>query len=227
MVGKAVLFVVAIAVSALSSPVDLRPLKQSTHVVRSNPERSVACYNDTDCYPATLKGSAVPTEYIKCENYSCICSSNCFKTSGSTCEYSVCGQYDNATHNCTTTSDLKDQKTAFLLSLFLSSIGAANFYIGRNELAIPQLVMSVVMVATPLLLLCICCCALECSDTGGHMGGMAVQCILGIMGFVSIVPLIIAVLLALITIAWWIADLVIFVNNERTDGSGCALTANL
>ena len=76
----------------------------------------------------------VPTEYIKCESYNCICNSNCFKLNGSVCDYSVCGQYDNITSTCTDSPDLKDQKTAFLLSMFLSSVGAANFYIERYDL---------------------------------------------------------------------------------------------
>ena len=41
------------------------------------------------------------------------------------------------------------------------------------------------------------------------------------------VILVIIVILVLIIISWWIADLVVFVNNERTDGSGCPLTASL
>ena len=70
----------------------------------------------------------------------CICSLPqqhrllCNSLNGFICNFSVCGQCSNATNNCTSASDLKDQKTAFLLSLFLSSIGAANFYIGRYDL---------------------------------------------------------------------------------------------
>ena len=44
---------------------------------------------------------------------------------------------------------------------------------------------------------------------------------------VSAAPLIIGAALVLILIAWWIADMVIFVNNDRTDGNGCPLIASL
>eukprot|EP00731_Ephydatia_muelleri_P002390 Em0001g2390a len=173
---------------------------------------------------------AVPSDYIKCESYNCICSSNCFKLNGFICDFSVCGQYSNATNICTTASDLKDQKTAFLLSLFLSSTGAANFYIGRNDLAISQLVMTVVMLVPVVVFAIICCRYLFCNTGrggGGHMGGLdAIGSVL-IMMISGVVILIITVILALITISWWIADLIVFVNNERTDGSGCPLTASL
>ncbi|KAL5517094.1 hypothetical protein EMCRGX_G002563 [Ephydatia muelleri] len=46
-----------------------------------------------------------------------------------------------------------------------------------------------------------------------------------IMMISGVVTVIIIVILLLIIISWWIADLVVFVNNERTNGSGCPLTA--
>eukprot|EP00731_Ephydatia_muelleri_P002409 Em0001g2409a len=181
----------------------------------------VSCLNNTDCYPTVLKGSAVPSDYIKCESYNCICSGNCFKLNGFICDFSVWGEYSNATNNCTTASDLKDQKTAFLLSLFLSSIGAANFYIGRNDLAIPQLVMTVVIVI-PVALAIHCYCSLRALKRGKGLGPLAFV----LLSYGAVI-LVILVILVLIIISWWIADLVVFVNNERTDGSGCPLTASL
>ena len=102
--------------------------------IRSLREQFTPCFKAADCYPVDLRNSTAPNEYIKCQDYYCICSSNCFKLNGSSCEYSVCGQYNTTTSNCTATADAKDQTTAFLLSLFLSSFGAANFYIGRDDL---------------------------------------------------------------------------------------------
>eukprot|EP00731_Ephydatia_muelleri_P002392 Em0001g2392a len=178
------LIAIAIAVCVLNS-VEPSPVMRSLQAARAT--AFVPCLKNSDCYPTALV--AVPSDYIKCESYNCICSSNCFKLNGFICDFSVCGQYSNVTNNCTTASDLKDQKTAFLLSLFLSSTGAANFYIGRNDLD--------------------------------------VACTVILMSISGAVILIITVILALITISWWIADLVVFVNNERTDGSGCPLTASL
>eukprot|EP00731_Ephydatia_muelleri_P002407 Em0001g2407a len=180
------LIAIAIAVCVLNS-VKPSPVMRSLQATRAT--AFVPCLNNTDCYPTVLKGSAVPSDFIKCESNNCICSGNCFKLNGFICDFSVWGEYSNATNTCTTASDLKDQKTAFLLSLFLSSIGAANFYIGRNDLG-----------AGPLVFL--------------------------LLSYGAVI-LVIFVILVLIIKSWWIADLVVFVNNERTDGSGCPLTASL
>ena len=53
----------------------------------------------------------------------------------------------------------RSQLTATLLSAFLSSVGAANFYIGRNDLAAGQVVlllMLVVAIAIGITVLCVC-----------------------------------------------------------------------
>ena len=91
------------------------------------------CSNSSDCYPAGLNGTSAPTKYINCSNQKCVCS-DCFYAINSykSCAYQRCWEYDKTTQTC---NDLrKDQKTAFLLSLFLSALGAANFYIERYDL---------------------------------------------------------------------------------------------
>ena len=91
------------------------------------------CSNSSDCYPVGLNGSSVPTKYINCSDQKCVCS-DCFYATNSykSCAYQRCWEYDNTTQTC---NDLrKDQRTAFFLSLFLSALGAANFYIEQNAL---------------------------------------------------------------------------------------------
>ena len=91
------------------------------------------CSNSSDCYPVGLNGSSVPTKYINCSDQKCVCS-DCFYATNSykSCAYQRCWEYDNITQTC---NDLrKDQRTAFFLSLFLSALGAANFYIEQNAL---------------------------------------------------------------------------------------------
>ena len=86
------------------------------------------CTNSSDCYPAGLNGSSVPTKYINCSNQKCVCS-DCFYATNSykSCAYQKCWEYDKTAQTC---NDLrKNQRTAFLLSVFLSALGAANFYI--------------------------------------------------------------------------------------------------
>ena len=86
------------------------------------------CTFSSDCYPAGLNGSSVPTKFINCSNQKCVCS-DCFYAANSykSCAYQRCWEYDKTAQTC---NDLrKDQRTAFLLSVFLSALGAANFYI--------------------------------------------------------------------------------------------------
>lgn len=63
----------------------------------------------------------------------CVCN-DCFMMDDSTGRCSVCSDYPYTSPGGCGTDNRQSQLTAFLLSLFLSSTGAANFYIGRNEL---------------------------------------------------------------------------------------------
>ena len=58
-----------------------------------------------------------------------------------------------------------------------------------------------------------------------HLAGVGIDLIFLMLA--SLPLLIIGVVLALIVLAWWIADMVIFANNDRTDGNGCPLIASL
>ena len=67
-----------------------------------------------------------------------------------TCSGTICPdfQYDNKTRMCSSVDNRKSQLTAFLLSLFLSYVGAANFYIGQNGLGeIPVIFTNTIHVA--------------------------------------------------------------------------------
>ena len=90
------------------------------------------CTNSSDCYPVDLQGSSVPTKYINCSDQKCVCS-DCFYATNSykSCAYQRCWEYDNTTQTC---NDLrKSQKNTVILSIFLSCLGVANFYIGQND----------------------------------------------------------------------------------------------
>ena len=97
--------------------------------------RQTSCQNSSNCYPANLTaaGLTVPSDQISCGlQRQCICSGNCFILNGSICGYSKCGWYTPNSGTCNSLK--KSQTTAFLLSLFVSSLGVANFYIGQNGL---------------------------------------------------------------------------------------------
>lgn len=94
-------------------------------------KRTVAAYtcnSAIDCVPSNI-GAAVPESFINCNSTSgqCICS-GCFDLFNDTCQLNKCHRYDS-TQNCT--DNRKSQRKVILLSAFLSSVGAANFYIGQ------------------------------------------------------------------------------------------------
>ena len=118
-------------------------LYNKIHIQRSHTSyRAVSvptslCTISSDCYPAGLNGSSVPTKFINCSNQKCVCS-DCFYAANSykSCAYQRCWEYDKTAQTC---NDLrKDQRTAFLLSVFLSALGAANFYIEQYVMGMYQ-----------------------------------------------------------------------------------------
>ena len=112
---------------------------------------SIKCTIDSDCYPSEVNET---NEYIKCEQNLCLCYP-CFQhNSNGTCKLSDCFEFSNKT--CY--DKRHSQREAFLLSLFLSSLGVANFYINNYELAVIQLSLTVV-----LFFICMsCCCYFWC-----------------------------------------------------------------
>ena len=100
----------------------------------------------------------------------------------------------------------RQRKTvALLLSIFLINFGAANFYIERYELAIPQIILGLAL------------CLFQfgsCAVAGTRDGDTSTPCIVccTINSFIS-----------LLFLSWWIADLIIFATNMRLDGQDCPL----
>ena len=133
-------------------------------------------------------------------------SSSCFILSSTSncCELDPCYKYHLDTEECL--PQFKSRTTAILLSVFLINFGAANFYIERYDLAIPQIVLGFF-----LLFLQVGSCAVACTRDDETSIPCIVCCSLN--SFIS-----------LLFLAWWIADLVILATNTRPDGNGCALT---
>ena len=89
------------------------------------------CTSDASC----VSYMNVSSELVHCDLNTglCICN-DCFVRINDTCQVvaPTCRSYSEASEQCL---DLrKSQETALLLTVFLSSIGAANFYIGQNLL---------------------------------------------------------------------------------------------
>ncbi len=80
-------------------------------------------------------GSEVPSNLVHCNTDTgvCVCE-ECFVRLNNLCTVlePLCRNYSSSTRQCV--DNRKSQKTALLLSVFLSSVGAANFYIGNYAL---------------------------------------------------------------------------------------------
>ena len=199
--------------------------------------RQISCLDSFQCLPAEFRNVSVPADAVNCTDGVCSCSS-CFTVTGGTCSLRQCWSFENG--SCVD-GRTRSQLTAILLSAFLSSVGAANFYIGRNDLAAGQLVLFLILVvaiAVGITVLCVCrsdkdgeetdeciaklCCSCCCGDYSpddGSEGILTACCIILFCG-ISVSVIVLAVLPV---IAWWIADLVIFATNQRVDENGCPL----
>ena len=95
------------------------------------------CSFDDDCIPVEYQNVSVPPTLVSCNTSSglCICL-DCFVRSSDVCDVNrkACNKFLVDTGECS--DDRKSQKTTLLLSVFLSAVGAANFYIGKYVLGL-------------------------------------------------------------------------------------------
>lgn len=117
------------------------------------------------------------------------------------CELKSCFKYNLETGECE--SIAKDRTTSILLSIFLINFGAANFYIQRFDLAIPQIILGLFLLFFQFG---------SCAVAATRDDETSVPCILCCS---------INSLLSLLFLSWWIADLVILATNQREDGNRC------
>ena len=146
----------------------------------------------------------------ECNVSSGLCSCNetelgvCFKSEDNECVLNIpCYQYMEEEGECR--NGRRSRTVSIILSVFLINFGAANFYIERYELAVPQIFFG--------LLLCFFQFG-SCAVAGTKEESTSAACI---------VCCSINSVLSLLFLAWWIADLIIFSLNQRMDGSGCPL----
>lgn len=176
------------------------------------------CTQAVQCHPIGFAagGVTVPPSLVNCSAGECVCN-ECFyfdSTSNRCAVDAPCRTYDTEEGTCK--DHRRSQRTAFVLSVILSSTGAANFYIARYELAVPQLLVLLVLIIAS----CTGRLVQQFSEDKTRTENVCVFC-------TAIVSLIIAVVAALIIVTWWIADMVIFIRNTRTDGDDCPLRENL
>ncbi len=161
------------------------------------------CTNDEQCSEYDDVGI--------CNSGTCDCDPSlpegCFEVNNATnmCVLTSCATFVNGTDICRLGN--KSRTTALLLSIFLINFGAANFYIEKYAFAIPQILLG--------LLVCVFqfgACGATC--TRSDSDETSVPCIV-CCGINSV--------LSLAIFSWWLADLVIFALNDRSDGDGCPL----
>ena len=116
------------------------------------------CITDYDCYP-----DLVPSELVQClSNGICSCD-DCFSWNATSnecyLEYPNCYFYNSSTKQCQ--DERPSQLLALILSLTLSGVGAANFYIGQYNLGGAQLalflILCIISFSTSLTVYCIGC----------------------------------------------------------------------
>lgn len=167
----------------------------------------LSCTSAANC---TNEVIANPSQFVSCVNNTCVCNS-CFQSDTGMCTVARCYSYNIAGDTCSSTA--QKWLAALVISILLGGTGAANFYIGRYEFAIPQLVLFCFIMILPCVICVLYCC------TGCDCGDVARVCGLVVNFILAIILLILNLCLA----SWWVADAVIFILNERQDGNGCGL----
>lgn len=128
------------------------------------PRQSIQPCNDrSDCYPDGV--TFVPTNLINCIDNRCFCDQCFTRNTTGQCGMTIpspatCYYYDEQSDQCV--DNRKSQLVAFILSLTLSGVGVANFYIGQNGLAAGQLVLFFSIFLIICFAVCIPCCAVCC-----------------------------------------------------------------
>ncbi|KAI6660077.1 hypothetical protein LOD99_14418 [Oopsacas minuta] len=168
-------------------------------------------------------------QYVQCVLGECACEgeNNCF-TFNSTATYSRdscvldtrCYTYTSL-GVCESTA--RDSMTALLLQIFAGGVGAANFYIGRTDLAGGQLFLFLALFTFSCCTFCVSCCikpALSCGNKDTYLYGWLCA---GVLFLVMLIILVLLLIILLINPIWWAADMIIFATNQRTDINGCRL----
>lgn len=140
-----------------------------------------------------------------CDTYNITRDIDCFyyDAPDNFCRVRDCWHFSNSSGECS--EGPRERIVALLLSIFLINFGAANFYIERFDLAVPQIILG--------LMLCFFqfgSCAVA-SRRDDDTSKICIFCC-SVNSFLSI-----------LFFSWWLADLIIFAMNSRDDGDGCPL----
>lgn len=179
-----------------------------------------ACREAVDCYPTGyIEGRInVSDSLINCSAVGeCVCN-ECFllDKDNSICAVdSPCWAYDTSDSECK--DHRRSQVIALVLAAILSAVGAANFYIARYEYAVPQLALFVCLIIAS----CFGRILRYLSDDKGRKTEkFCALC-------TTVTAAVVAIIALGVIVAWWIADIVFFSKNARSDGDNCPLRSDL
>ena len=178
------------------------------------------CTEPEDCYPSGYSqgGISVPPSLVNCTSDGLCGCRDCFvfDSSAGTCVVDApCWTFSTSNGSCE--DRRRSQRTAVILAALVSVVGAANFYVARYEYAVPQLALFLCLIIASVFGRVL---RYVLDDKGRDTEKFCALCSTVTAGVVAV--------LALATIlAWWIADIVIFVQNTRTDGENCPLRHDL
>ena len=132
------------------------------------------CSVASDCYPEGFPNTTiVPNSLVECSNGICFCG-DCFtrNTTTNMCffQYPDCYFYDPTGGSLSCVDRRRSQVVAFVLSLTLSGVGAANFYIGRDGLAGGQLFLFLFVFVCICAVICLPCCSFCILGAGKEEG---------------------------------------------------------
>ena len=167
-------------------------------------------------------------QYVQCISGSCVCegSGNCFSLNVTAVTVLDSCVLDT---NCYTYTALgvcentaRSWVTALLLQIFVGGVGAANFYIGRNDFGGAQLFLFLATLIFPFFLCCAGCCLTASFSCGGEDSACGKIC--GCSVLLAIILIVIIVIVCTFCMSfWYTADVIIFATNQRADLNGCRL----
>lgn len=179
------------------------------------------CKDQDDCYPPGYGsgGIVVPPSLVNCSvaTGQCECR-ECFvyNSSAGTCAVDVpCWRFSTANSTCE--DRRRSQTTALIFAALLTSVGAANFYVARYEYAVPQLALFLCLVIASIFGRIL---RYVLDDKGRATEKFCALC-------TTVCAAVVAMLCLSAILAWWVADVIIFVQNARTDGDNCSLRDDL
>ena len=179
--------------------------------------RAKQCESNTECTGVPVYNQSI---YVRCVDGQCLCKTDdyCFiytpEDAYPCTQVQSCNKYSRVTDSCYNT-DGYEWRTAFILGLLLSCTGAANFYIGRYDLAVPQLFL---LLSAFLIQITLTCCRFWARRKKVDEDGF-----LCVVCCAALILTILLIVLVLTGITWWIVDAVLIYINQRLDGNGCHL----